>query len=350
MGMTLRSVVTSYAIAFLMVVLALVLALSVAPLKEAAFTLFLAAIMVSAWYGGVGPGLFATALATGAVDFFFLPPLFTFGPRPEDRLPLAIFLAVAVLTGLLNGIRQRLEETLRQQSRHREQFLSVLAHELRTPLSTTQNVLMTVRRTNVANGPVQELCQIGERQVQTMSRLIDDLLDVSRVRLGKLRLCKERICLNTLVVLAVDSAQPLIDSRKHRLEVTVPPEHIWLDADPTRLQQVLVNLLVNAARYTDPGGTIDLMVEESDGKVLLHVKDSGIGMTPDSLTRVFDLFAQTDDGAHGGLGIGLSLVRDLVNLHGGTVSAWSAGPGAGSEFIVTLPLPAKVLQLSHNSH
>jgi signal transduction histidine kinase len=232
------------------------------------------------------------------------------------------------------------KDILRARSRAKDQFLAILAHELRTPLSVILASLEVLRRRG-ADGPTAERTRdILERQAQHMLRLIDDLLDVYRIDRGKVQLCTTRFDLVPVVVAVVENVNPLMEQRRHYLDVVLPPEPLYLDADPMRLEQILVNLLTNAAKYTEPGGRIWLLVERGHSEVVLRVRDTGIGIAPDILSSIFDLFVQEKNGSQGGLGIGLHLVRGLVRLHGGTVTAASAGPGQGSEFVVHLPLRA----------
>jgi signal transduction histidine kinase len=307
------------------------------PLEQSPSVLFFAAVALSAWYGGLGPGLLATGLAVLALDYFFIPPVYALGVGVSDGVRLGLFALVSVLISSLDEARKRLEETLREQNRHKEEFLAVLAHELRTPLTTSLHAQEILRLRGTDPATVERTRQVIERQLRTMTRLINDLLDASRPRLGKLRLFKEPMDLGCAVMRAVETARPLIESRSHRLEVSVPHDPLWLEADPTRLEQVIVNLLANAAKYTPPEGRIWLSVERSTNKVWLRVQDNGVGLTPEVLPHIFDRFAQVENGSQGGLGVGLSLVRDLVELHGGTLTARSDGPGRGSEFTVGLP-------------
>jgi signal transduction histidine kinase len=179
-----------------------------------------------------------------------------------------------------------------------------------------------------------------ERQVRRMTRLVDDLLEVSWINHGRLRLRRERMDLRLVVNNAIETLQPDIKERNHRLSVVLPDSPVWLQADSWRLEQVFVNLLANASKYTDAGGELAVWMHTLDGQVVVRIRDSGIGIAPDALPRIFDLFRQTDeadDRSRSGLGIGLALVRNLVETHGGTVIATSAGPGKGSEFTVRLP-------------
>jgi signal transduction histidine kinase len=229
-------------------------------------------------------------------------------------------------------------EMVRTRSRAPDPFLALLAHELRTPLTAILTSLQILQR-HRSDGPVAERTRaIVERQARHIGRLVDDLLDVFRVEQGKIQLRKQRLHLAAAVIDAVESVSSLIEKQHHSLEVVLPPEPLYLEADPMRLEQILVNLLTNAAKYTPPGGQIWLAVEHGQDEVVLRVWDTGIGIATDMLPSIFDLFVQEKTGSQGGLGIGLHLVRNLVRLHGGTVTASSAGPGQGSEFVVRLPL------------
>ena len=246
---------------------------------------------------------------------------------------------VAVLVNITE--RKRIIEALRDADKRKDEFLAMLAHELRNPLSPIRHALSLVRAEDVQPELIPWALEMMERQVDHMVRLVDDLLDVSRATQGKIKLRKERVEVARVVTHAVETARPLIDSLGHHLSVSLPPQPIWLEADEIRLEQVLANLLNNAAKYTDRGGRIWLSVEQQGDQVSLAVRDSGIGISAEVLPRIFDLFTQADrslDRAHGGLGIGLSLVQKLVTLHGGTVMAFSEGPGRGSEFSVRLPV------------
>ncbi len=231
-------------------------------------------------------------------------------------------------------------EALAELHQRKDEFLAMLSHELRNPLSAIFNALHILRLQDPGN-PIQQKARIiMERQVGQLAHLVDDLLEVSRVITGRIQLHQERLEMRGIVERARESARPLIDQRKHELSVSLPAEPIWLQGDPTRLEQVVVNLLNNAAKYTDEGGQIWLTTQQEDGEAVLRVRDSGVGIAPELLPRIFDLFTQADrtlDRSQGGLGIGLSLVQKLVELHGGTVEAHSAGLRQGSEFIVRLP-------------
>ncbi len=232
-------------------------------------------------------------------------------------------------------------EALQQADRRKDEFLATLAHELRNPLAPIRNSLQILKMPRVDAAMAERTREMMERQVQHLVRLVDDLLDVSRVMRGKIVLRKERIELASVVARAVETTQPLIAAQDHELKVLLPRESLPVEADPVRLVQVVGNLLTNAAKYTERGGEIQLTVQRERGQVLLRVRDSGIGIALELLPRVFDLFVQGDhtaNRAQGGLGIGLTLVKNLVEMHHGTVEAHSAGLGHGSEFVVRLPL------------
>jgi signal transduction histidine kinase/ActR/RegA family two-component response regulator len=239
--------------------------------------------------------------------------------------------------------RARAEEALREADWRKDEFLAILAHELRNPLAPIRNSLHILKATGAPGSRQQDIAGMMERQVNQMVRLVDDLLEVSRITRGKIELRKERIELAALVESAVETGRPLIEAAGHRLVVQLPAEPLVLEADPVRMAQVLSNLLNNAAKYTDPGGTIEIHGRRGEGEALLEVRDSGQGIPADMLPRVFELFTQLDgavDRGQGGLGIGLTLARALVDLHGGRIEAYSEGRDRGSRFVVHLPLPA----------
>jgi PAS domain S-box-containing protein len=237
--------------------------------------------------------------------------------------------------------RKRAEDALREASRRKDEFLATLAHELRNPLAPIRNSLHLLELGSHSNPGVEYVREMMERQVSHMVRMVDDLMEVSRITRGKIDLRRERIELDSVIRSAIETSQPLFEAGGHRLDVVLPSDPLVLDADPVRLAQVFANLLNNAAKYTEHPGTIRLAARREDGHVEVSVQDGGIGIPTEMLPRVFEMFAQIDSArrrSQGGLGIGLTLVRDLVQMHGGTVSAHSRGPGTGSEFVVRLPL------------
>ena len=239
--------------------------------------------------------------------------------------------------------QRALEEALRDADRRKDEFLATLAHELRNPLAPIRNSLHILRLTGRQDPGTERVGEMMERQVNHMVRLVDDLLEVSRITRGKIELRSELVEVETVVQNAVESSRPLIDAGGHRLNLALPPEALNLEGDPVRLTQVFANLLNNAAKYTDRGGQIWLTVRRDGDAVSISVRDTGTGIEPEMLPRVFEMFAQIDRNAsraQGGLGIGLTLVKRLVEMHGGSVEARSEGLGRGSEFVVRLPLAA----------
>jgi signal transduction histidine kinase len=233
--------------------------------------------------------------------------------------------------------RVRAEEQLKEADRRKDEFLATLAHELRNPLAPIRNALEIMRMT----GGAERIRETMERQVSHLVRLVDDLLEVSRISRGKVELRLTRVNLAGVVEGAVETSRPVIEAAGHRLTVALSGEPLVVEADPVRVAQVLSNLLNNAAKYMEPGGQIHLAAERQGTDAVLRVRDTGMGIPADMLTRIFDMFTQVDRSggqAHGGLGIGLALVKRLVEMHGGTVGAHSDGPGKGSEFTVRLPL------------
>jgi two-component system, sensor histidine kinase len=236
--------------------------------------------------------------------------------------------------------RETATAALKEADRRKDEFLAMLAHELRNPLAPISNALQVLRLRPNRDPVIEQMSGMMERQVNHMVRLVDDLLDVSRIARGKIELRKERLLLASVVVCAVESARPAMDERRHQLEVVLPDEPLWVEADPVRLEQVLSNLLTNACKYTERGGRLRLEAARQGEEVVIRVKDNGIGIRAEMLSRIFETFAQADripGRLLEGLGLGLSLVKSLVELHGGSVAAFSAGPGAGSEFVVRLP-------------
>jgi PAS domain S-box-containing protein len=244
--------------------------------------------------------------------------------------------------------RKQMEDALREADRRKDEFLAMLAHELRNPLAPVRNAVQVMRALGPAEPRLEWAREVIDRQVSHLTRLVDDLLDVSRITRGKITLEKEPVELAAVVLRAVESVRPLVDARRQKLVVVPPPASARVEGDATRLAQVVSNLLNNAAKYTDPGGEVRLSAGVESGaagaaEAVIRVRDNGIGMRRELLPHVFDLFAQDErtlDRSQGGLGIGLTIVRRLVELHGGRVEASSDGPGRGSEFTVRLPLAA----------
>lgn len=358
---------------------------------------FFPAVMIAAWYGGVGPGLLATFLSALLADFLFLSPRYSLGLSDAGQaLSMAFFVAIgATISGLCEALhssrrqaedaalelrqllqeretillaleqeRKRLEalseqvqtqyeemavqaeemqlqnEELLVQEQQRTNFLAMLAHELRNPLTPIVAAAEILDTRGLTDPNLERQREVIARQAGHLSRMVDDLLDVSRVTLGKIALRPEPVEVAAMVEQALQICQALIEERRHELRVTLPRSTLRVEADPTRLVQILCNLLNNAARYTPAGGRIHLSICNEASNAVIRVTDNGQGIAPEMLPRVFDLFTQADQSAerpHGGLGVGLTLVRSLVEQHGGKVEAKSEGIGKGSELIVSLP-------------
>jgi signal transduction histidine kinase/CheY-like chemotaxis protein len=246
-------------------------------------------------------------------------------------------------TGIVRDItaRKQAEQALKDADRRKNEFLATLAHELRNPLAPIRNAIQILL---LKGPPDQELkwCrEVIDRQVQQMARLLDDLLDVSRITHDKLELRKEQVELEPVIESAVETCRPMIERSGQELTITLPSQPIYLAADPVRLAQVFSNLLSNAAKYGEPGGQIQITGERQGSDMVVSVKDNGIGIADEMLPRIFEIFSQSSQAlerSQGGLGIGLSLVRGLIDLHGGSVEARSGGLGKGSEFVVRLPV------------
>lgn len=228
---------------------------------------------------------------------------------------------------------------LRDADRRKDDFLATLAHELRNPLAPIRNGIEVLRMVAAPNATLERTAQMMARQMQHLVRLVDDLLDVSRITRGKIELRRERIAVNHVVGLAIECCETLFSPHGHSLSVTLAAEPMIVRADPDRLRQVFSNLLSNAAKFTPPGGRVWVTVERNGSHAVVRVRDTGVGIPPERLEQVFEMFEQVESWhANDGLGIGLALAKELVTLHGGTVEAHSEGPGKGSEFIVRLPL------------
>jgi PAS domain S-box-containing protein len=232
------------------------------------------------------------------------------------------------------------EEALREADRRKNEFLAMLAHELRNPLAPIRNAVQVLRLKG-GDETIQSVTETMQRQVGQLVRMVDDLLDVNRISRGKIDLRTSRVELASIVQHAVEAIRPICENKSHDLSLTLPPQPVYLNADPARLAQVLANLLNNACKFTNSGGRISLSAEKEAEHVVIRVRDNGTGIAAGQLQRIFDMFTQVDTSLErsvGGLGIGLTLVKNLVEMHGGTVEAHSDGPGQGSEFVVTLPI------------
>src|SRR3954467_4630949 len=236
------------------------------------------------------------------------------------------------------AVRQRVHE-LQESERHINEFLAMLSHELRNPLAPMVNALALMRKLPATQHP--QLVGIIERQVAHLSHIVDDLLDVSRITRGKILLQKAVVDLNDIVSRALDASRPLVEAHGHGLQSQFFGEPLFVNADATRISQVVLNLINNAVKYTPAGGRIAIPVTREPGRAVFRIRDSGIGIGAELLPKVFDLFMQGDralDRSEGGLGIGLTIAQRIVEMHGGSIDVSSGGPGKGSEFVVRMPL------------
>jgi signal transduction histidine kinase len=257
--------------------------------------------------------------------------------RALERLNAELEQRVAERTAALEATTAALQEA----DRRKDEFLAILAHELRNPLAPIRTAVQLLRQRELGEAQGMRAREVIERQVQHLVCLIDDLLDVSRITRGMITLQRERVLVDAVVARAVETARPLIDARKHELTLDLPEELLSVEGDATRLVQIIGNILHNAAKFMDPGGRIMLTVTREDSYAAISVKDFGMGIPRELVPKIFDLFSQVHQKAenlHSGLGIGLALVRRLVEMHGGVVTANSAGPGLGTELVVRLPL------------
>ena len=245
--------------------------------------------------------------------------------------------------------RKQAEREIQQAIRNRDHFLAMLSHELRNPLGAILNASQLLEQTRLSVDAASA-CQVINRQAEQMRLLLDDLLDVARVTQNKIVLRRETCLLAEVVSQAMDAVQPILNTREQRICLTGLESPVRVDGDAARLQQVFVNLLKNAAKYSLPSGTVFVRLDEQDGQAIVRVRDCGVGIAPEMLDRVFDLFVQSNDTldrADGGMGVGLTLVKAIVELHGGTVDVKSDGCNAGSEFTVRLPLVAGLCAATH---
>ncbi|RUL89052.1 ATP-binding protein [Tautonia sociabilis] len=258
-------------------------------------------------------------------------------PSLEEIVALGVHFDDAVSAAVSAFVADQAEQ-LGLAHRRLNEFLGVLGHELRNPLGTIAVALQLARMTRPDDEDLADAIEVIGRGVDTMTRLMDDMLDVARITRGDLEIRPRRVLLSEAIASAVEATRPIVAERRHSLTVSPPPADLAIEADPTRLQQVIVNLVTNAAKYTPTGGRIDLSAGREGDSAVIQVRDNGAGIDPEFLPHLFDLFAQAPGNRAQGLGIGLALVRILVERHGGTITAQSDGPGAGSTFTVRLPL------------
>ncbi len=356
MGMRFLSRAGTVLAPYLISLTAIVIVSWVLPLSglgDSAGFLIFAVLIACAWFLGTGPAMLSPLMliATFHVREHGFSGLWSFtGKQLFDLIIITGFTTAVGVAGTLRrrslAVAEQRSRQLQEQDRRKDEFLATLAHELRNPLAPIRTGLEVMRllgRSPSDVGKVQELRQMMQRQVDHLVRLIDDLLDVSRINTGKIEIRRQRVPLADVIRDGADSARPQIAAAGLELSVSLPAEPVLLDVDATRTSQVLMNLLNNAAKFTPAGGRIWLSASSDGLFVEIRVRDNGIGIAPEFLPQMFELFVQAADvrtRSQSGLGIGLSLARTLAEMHGGTLAATSEGLGKGSEFILRLPRPA----------
>jgi len=353
-----------YSVALLATAAALAVRLAMAPVLDPgvlAYDPLLGVVVFIGWWAGVGPALVSLAAGALVADYLFMSPVHTwgFGEEPHARTALATYMALGLVFAMVGRAMNHSQRRAREQAalalsrqrelerteaalldadRRKDEFLAVLAHELRNPLAPVRNAARVLQLAGLPPAAQRPVAMI-ERQAVHMSRLIEDLLDVSRITRGVLELRPERIDFAEIAHAALDGVRDELERRGHTVTLELPDPPVTLEADRHRLVQVFGNLVSNAARYTPPGGHIALRARGDDDALVAAVSDDGIGVDPAQLEAIFELFRQADRGTgrQAGLGIGLTLARQLIQLHGGTITAASAGHGHGSTFTVRLP-------------
>lgn len=304
-------------------------------------------LLACSWFGGLGPSIVAPLVFIFSVKAFQQDRSF-FDFSRKELIDNTLLLLLTTAVGWAREVWRQQAEQLQLEARRKDQFLATLAHELRNPLAALRNGLELLK---ISNGDESIVCgaqAMMERQTNSMVRLIDDLLDVSRINSGKIVLQLTDVPVGELVEEAVEATRWKINDGKHDLQIAVPDSAIDIRVDRTRISQVLQNLLINAAKFTPPGGKINLSADFREGCVEIKVRDSGVGIPAADLPRIFEMFSQSDASrkrSNGGLGLGLHIVRTLVQMHGGYIAARSDGPGKGAEFILTLPGTQRVKAL-----
>jgi signal transduction histidine kinase len=334
---------TVYGVALAALAAALLLRLALDPIMGSTLPLvtMFGAVALATWAGGFRPGILVTVVGYVASTYLFIDPRGTLGlGEARHVVGLLTYLATCgVIIGLAEATR-RAQTSLTEASRRKDEFLATLSHELRNPLAPIRNAVEVMKRARGDTTVLERSADLIDRQITQLARLTDDLLDVSRISRGRLELRRENVALTSLLSQVAQDFRPLAAERGHTLSLSLPGSPVAMDGDAARLAQLFGNLLDNAFKYTPDGGNVSLSLETGVGSVVVSVKDDGIGIPADVKCRIFEMFIQAGtpfDRASGGLGIGLALVRQIAELHGGEVDVVSSGPGTGSEFLVRLP-------------
>ena len=325
--------------------------------EVAPLLIFTLSVTVAAWYGGLRPGLLATALSALLGAYFFIEPLYSFRINTAERIEVVVFLGIGISISVLSQARLSAQAKLQQllaseqdarssaeeANRFKDEFLATVSHELKTPLTAINGWARMLRRGRLNTTESSRALDIIERSAKSQNQLIDDLLDVSRIITGNMRLNVCPIALGSVVEAAVEVVRPAVEAKGIYLSVTLDPSAEPVSGDAERLQQVVWNLLSNAVKFAPNGGQVKVKLRRVNRYVEITVSDNGHGINPEFLPYVFDRFRQEEGGMNrqkGGLGLGLAIVRHIVELHGGTVQAMSEGLGKGATFTVTLPVSA----------
>jgi signal transduction histidine kinase len=337
-----QSLALRYSLAVALVGIAVVLTLLFwnAGLSRNPFAFFFAAVMLSAWLGGLGPGLATTVLAVLAIEYFFLFSFHHLFLSWGDLIHVAVFAGVAVLISSLTARNRQALETAEAASHAKDQFLAVLSHELRTPLTPALAIAEALEHDQALPDRFRSDLQIIRRNMELEARLIDDLLDLTRIARGKLQLYPGTVDLHALVHHVLDICRPDADSRGVELDSDLRAESAWVMGDSGRLHQVVWNLVKNAVKFTPAGGSVTVASQSYGDRLVVQVTDTGLGIDSEVLPTIFDAFEQGKSNAGrgaGGLGLGLTITRALVEAHGGTLNAHSEGHGTGSCFTIDLP-------------
>jgi signal transduction histidine kinase len=323
-------------------------------------SLLFGGVALAVWFGGLRAAVLAATIGYIACDYLFIPPRRVLAVADFQAFVglVTYVISCAAIIGFGTGLR-RAQQVLQAQASdlerqtielqrveaRKDQFLATLAHELRSPLAPLLLSAQALRRRAQGRRDLQDVCSMVERQTRHIARLVDDLFDVSGIASGHVQLEMETIDLGSVLANAIEMARHEIETRSHRLDVALVLDRVLLKGDFTRLTQVFVNLLVNAARYTPPGGRLSFRAFCAGEYAVVSIRDSGVGIPVEMQTRIFDMYAQLGSrqgNGHRGLGVGLWLVRRLLELHGATIEVHSEGPATGSEFIVRMPVPLAV--------
>jgi signal transduction histidine kinase len=336
------------------VMLSVIALCTISFLQDYAFLIVMAAVLACSWFGGVGPSLLAPLLLVMSIRIVQRDAGRVFDFSTTELIELIVFLLLTAAVGWSGQVRRRAQEMsskqamqLLEEAHRKDRFLATLAHELRNPLAPLRTGLELLQIADEGSGDrtvIREVRELMQRQVNQLVRLIDDLLDVSRINTGKIELRREHVELTAIIRDAVEASQPHLRASDQELDCAIEDTRLMLECDPARISQVLLNILNNASKFSPGKGRIQLLAGREGNFAEIRIRDNGMGIPRSMLPHIFDMFTQVDGSltrSHGGLGIGLSISRTLVQMHGGTVTANSDGVNCGSEFVIRLPLSSE---------